>query len=196
MPGQPHKRSLCADDTRCYEVQSRVQGVLVRPTLHLMFLCIRLLLFRAGQREKFLLNELSACRTEMQSMEVNFQHRHASEMTRLRTTLIEEGEAYNNEALDYLGLEFSRLRWGHARWFRCMLLCRSMQYSIYYIPFGQLVLKLGIWSGTSSPWLPTRTQKRNAQVTQGVLGTVMGDTFAKSKTDSWHRNPTIYYINT
>ncbi|OLP98785.1 hypothetical protein AK812_SmicGene18734 [Symbiodinium microadriaticum] len=27
-------------------------------------------------------------------------------MTRLRTTLIEEGEAYKNEALDYLGLEF------------------------------------------------------------------------------------------
>ena len=54
-------------------------------------------------------------------------------------------------------------------------------YAIQHIPFGQLVLKLGIWSGTSSPWLPTRTQKRNAQVTQRVLGTVMGDTFAKSK---------------
>ena len=60
----------------------------------------------ASQREKFLLNELSACRTEMQSMETNFQYRHASEMTRLRTTLIEEGEAYKNEALDYLGREF------------------------------------------------------------------------------------------
>ena len=66
---------LISDDTRRYEVQSRVQqGVLVRPTLHLVFLCIRLLLFRACT---------------------------------------------------------SRLRWGHGRWFRCMLLCRSMQYSIY-----------------------------------------------------------------
>ena len=61
---------------------------------------------QASQREKFLLHELAACRTEMQSMEVSFQHRHMSEMTRLRTTLIEEGEAYKNEALDYLGLEF------------------------------------------------------------------------------------------
>ena len=60
----------------------------------------------ASQREKSLLHELSTCRTEMQSMEASFQHHHRSEMTRLRTTLVEEGEAYKNETLDDLVLQF------------------------------------------------------------------------------------------
>ena len=45
----------------------------------------------------------------MQKMELTFQHRHQSEMTRLRTFLVEEGERNKAEALDFLGLRFKQV---------------------------------------------------------------------------------------
>ena len=45
----------------------------------------------------------------MQNMELIFQNRHQSEVTRLRTTLVEDGEPNKAEALDFLGLRYNFL---------------------------------------------------------------------------------------
>ena len=50
------------------------------------------------RKERLLLSEVSACRKKMQNMELTYQHRHQSEMSRLRTTLVEEGERNKAEA--------------------------------------------------------------------------------------------------
>ena len=61
---------------------------------------------QAYQKAQLLLSEVSACRKEMQNMGLTLQHRHKSRMTRLRTTLVDEGERNKAEALDFLGLRF------------------------------------------------------------------------------------------
>ena len=65
--------------------------------------------FNASQREQFLLSEVAACRSEMQTMEQVFEQRHMSEMTRLRTALVAESEKNKTQHLDFLGMRFKQV---------------------------------------------------------------------------------------
>ena len=64
---------------------------------------------QASQTGKLLLSEVSACHKKCRTWNSLVQHRHQSEMTRLGTNLVEDGERNKAEALDSLGLRFKQV---------------------------------------------------------------------------------------